>query len=130
MHDNNINLVFAAMSWLISFLFGIELGVAFCALAGAFLSLRFCEPKSTRHQIVDVVISTILSCIITGSYAVLITEIKSDSPITHIPLKILALILGFLILLVAEHLYTSVKEISLKKMLKYAWDQLMDRWQK
>jgi hypothetical protein len=119
MHDDNASMVYAAVSGYVSLIFGLEQSIAmsvfFGGLAGSFLSVRFCEPKTTLHQAWQVFLSTILACMVTGGIGLLYKTA---------PLQAIAIFVGLLILLVAEKIYITTKEISLKEL----FDRWIKRW--
>lgn len=118
--DKDLSTVGAAVSGLLGSIFGVEVGVACFALAGSFLSVRFCETKSTLGQIYHVLISATLTCMIVGVSKGLFPEILS--------LKLVAMVLAFLILLIAEKLYVGVKDFPLSEKLNKLADTMIDLW--
>jgi hypothetical protein len=119
MHEHNVSTLWAAISAFLSLIFGIAeaiaIGVLFGALAGSFLSIRFCEPKSTLEQAWHVFLSTALACMITGGVGSVWKEA---------PLQMVAIGAGLIVLIVAEKIYNAAKEISLKEL----WDKVVDKW--
>lgn len=118
--DKDLSTIAAFVSGLIGSLFGIEAGVACFALAGAFLSVRFCETKTTTGQIYHVVISATLTCMLVG--------VSKDLFPTALSLKLVAIVLAFLILLIAEKLYVGVKDFPISDKLNKLADIVIDTW--
>jgi hypothetical protein len=118
--DRDLSTIAAFFSGAIGSLFGIEVGVAGFALAGAFLSVRFCETRTTLGQIYHVLLSAIITCMIVGAGKHFISEV--------VGLKLAALILAFLILLLAEKIYVGVHDFPISEKLNKMADIAIDFW--
>jgi hypothetical protein len=126
--DKDLSTTYAVLSALFGFLFGVEIGIFWCALAGSLASLRFCEPKSTFEQFKHVGISVVLTCIVVGGTSqIQIDGTKSIYP-AWLSLKAVAVIYGFLILLLAEKLYQGVRDTNLTAKLNVVIDRMIDKW--
>ena len=118
--DNDLSLLWGLISATFSALFGVEIGIGFAALSGAFLSTRFCETKDTSKQIKHILVSVVLTCIIVDG---------TEKIYPHwIHLKVVALLWGFLVLLIAEKIYTVVRDTDATAKLGQVFDKFIENW--
>ena len=120
--DKDLIVVWALVSAAFSYLFGVEIGVGFAALSGAFVSTIFCETKETSKQIRHVLTSVILACIIVGGTSNIYPKWMS--------LKVVALLWGFLVLLAAEKLYVLVRDTDATAKVSQFIDNWIGSWKK
>ena len=118
--DKDIVSWYAAFSGFIGFLFGIETGVLFCAIAGSFLALRYCATCSTMGRLKDVLISSLFTCLIVGN------TLKLHPP--WLSPKIVAIIMGFLFLLIAEKLYKTARDFKSSEKFNTFIDKWIEKW--
>lgn len=118
--DKDLSLIYAFISTAFGMAFGVEIGVGFFALAGSFISIRFCETKTTIGQMWHVSISTFLTCALVGG----IHTIWPD----WISLRLVALGFGILILLLAEKTYNAVRDTHFTEKLNIIIDKVIAKW--
>lgn len=118
--DKDLSTAYGILAGILGALFGVAPGVFFCVVAGALLSLRWCETKTTKGILWHLVSSVVIVCIILG-------EVQGKLP-TWTSAKLSGLLGGFLFMLVAEMLYVSVKTFNLGQKINVAWDKVVDKW--
>lgn len=118
--DKDWSTAYAVLAGILGALFGVAPGVFFCVVAGALLSVRFCETKTTKGIFTHLAFSVVIVCIIIG-------EVQSNLP-TWTSAKLAGLAGGFLFMLLAEMIYISIKSFNLGKKLDEAWDKVVDKW--
>ncbi|MES2635849.1 MAG: hypothetical protein V4605_00890, partial [Pseudomonadota bacterium] len=118
--DKDLSLIYAFISTCFGMAFGVEIGVFWFALAGSFISIRFCETKTTLGQLTHVLISTFLACTIMGA-------IHQKYP-DLLPLRFTALFFGFVGLLLAEKVYHAVRDTHFTEKLNTIIDKVIAKW--
>lgn len=115
--------VYAIITAIVGALFGIEMGVFFCAVAGSLLAVRFCTAKGTLERFAHFAVSVVFACLIVG-------ETSAFYP-NWISLKLVAVFWGALFLLIAELIYLAVKSaqaINFGAKLNIILDRFIDKW--
>jgi hypothetical protein len=121
--DKDLATAYALISAGIGALFGIEMGVFFCSIAGSLLAVRFCSAKTKSERFWYFIISVFFACLIVGETAPLYP--------VWVPVKIAAVMLGFLFLLIAEIIYYALKSarsINWGDKLSLLADRIIDKW--
>lgn len=121
--DKDLATVYALISGAVGILFGIEMGVFFCAIAGSLLAVRFCSGKTAIERISHFGMSVTFACIIVG-------ETAKFHP-SWLTLKLSAALWGFLFLLFAEFVYLffkSAQTVNLADKISLIIDRIIDRW--
>ena len=118
--DKDLSTTYAALSSFFGFLFGVEIGVFWFALTGALVSVRFCETKETKKQLWHIGFSVLLACMVVGGSA-------SVYP-AWLSLKLVGLIYGFMILLLAEKVYYAVRDTNLTAKINIIIDKVIAKW--
>lgn len=127
--DKDLSTTYAGLSALFGAIVGVEIGVFWCALAGAFLSLRFIETKETKKQILHVIYSVLLACIIVGGTSNILIEGKLNSIYPNwLSLKVVGLAYGFVILLLAEKTYAAIRDTNFTAKINTVIDKVIDKW--
>jgi hypothetical protein len=120
--DKDLTVFYGSLSAFIGAVFGVEMGVFFCAAGGAILSLRFTETKSTLYKAVEVIIGTILSC--AAIAAIISVELVETTPVV----KLLALFIGAGILILFDGFGKGLKQIDLGSRFNIILDRVIDKW--
>lgn len=118
--DKDLSITYAMISTLFGLFFGVEIGVGFWAMGGAFLSLRFCETKGTWPQFGHFIISVVLACMIVGGTHKLYPPWLS--------LRLMGLLLGFLGLIFAEKIYKAARDTNFTDKLNTIIDKAIAKW--
>lgn len=116
----DLSLIFALISSSFGMTFGVEIGVGFFALAGSFLSIRFCNTKTTFGQATHVVISTFLAASAVGAF-------ESKYPGT-VPLRFTGIAMGLLSMLIAEKVYNAVRDTNITEKVNIIIDKVIAKW--
>ena len=127
--DKDISTVYAIISSVFGFLFGVEVGVVLCAIGGAFLSLRFCPTKGTFARLSHVFYSSAITCVVIG-------ELYKPNDFGKIagfipdlmPPKIAAILMSFLLLLLAEKAYNAISGTDITGKFNVLIDKWLDLW--
>lgn len=120
--DKDLTMLYGILSAVIGSVFGVEMGVFFCALGGAMLSLRFTETKTTTMKAIEVGIGTLLTCLAIAS--VIDLELITSPAL----LKFTAILLGAVILIVFDSLGKGLKKIDLGEKFNALIDKVTDKW--
>lgn len=121
--DKELTTLSACLSAALGVLFGIEIGVFFCAIAGALLAVRFCSAKNVIERATHFSSSVFFSCLIVGETAKLYPG--------WVSVKLSAAAWGFLFLLAAELIYLflkSAQSINLADKISVILDRVIDKW--
>lgn len=121
--DNDLATVYGMITTVIGLLFGIEMGVFFCAIGGSLLAVRFCTAKGTLERLAHFSFSVVFTCVIVGETSKLYPDWLS--------LKLVAVFWGALFLLIAELIYLIVKSshaINFGTKLNLILDWFIDKW--
>lgn len=121
--DKDLATVYAIITAIVGALFGIEIGVFFCAVAGSLLAVRFCTAKDRLARFAHFSVSVGFTCLIVGETAKLYPDWLS--------LKLAAIFWGALFLLIAELIYLMVKSaqaIDFAAKINIILDRFIDKW--
>lgn len=118
--DKDLATIYAFITGFFGSLFGVEIGVFWFALAGAFFSLRFVETKETKKQMIHVAYSVLFTCMVVGGTH----KVYPD----WVSLRLVGCIYGLTILLLIEKCYVALRDTNITVKFNEILDKAIAKW--